>query len=244
MGSFRHHLTCLLLLAAPLVWPQPASSQRSQDSTDAYHARRLAMVSLIRRYGVEDVRTLRAMEIVRRHEFVPDESRNRAYGDHPLPIGHGQTISQPYIVAYMTEMLQPAPGMKVLEVGTGSAYQAAVLAEIGCDVYTVEIFEALASSARARLRRLGYDSVSTRHGDGHLGWPEAAPFDAIIVTAAGGYIPPRLIEQLKPGGRMMIPVGSVYGVQNLIFVTKDPNGRVTTRNLLPVRFVPMLSGLR
>ncbi len=120
MSSFRHHLTCLLLLAAPLVWPQPASSQRSQDSTDAYDARRLAMVSLIRRYGVEDVRTLRAMEIVRRHEFVPDEFRNRAYGDHPLPVGHGQTISQPYIVAYMTEMLDLAPGMKVIEVGTGS----------------------------------------------------------------------------------------------------------------------------
>ena len=244
MGLVRHHLTWLLLLAAPLVWPQPASSQRSQDSTDAYHARRLAMVSLIRRYGVEDEHTLRAMEAVPRHQFVPAEFRDRAYNDHPLPIGHGQTISQPYIVAYMTEMLEPAPGMKVLEVGTGSGYQAAVLAEIGCDVYTVEIFEALAASAGARLRSLGYDSVSSRHGDGHFGWPEAAPFDVIIVTAAAGHIPPRLIEQLKPGGRMMIPVGSVYGVQNLIFVNKDPNGKVTTRSLLPVRFVPMLSGLR
>ena len=143
----------------------------------------------------------------------------------------------------MTEILEPEPGMKVLEIGTGSGYQAAVLAQIGCDVYTIEIFGALAQSARDRLDRLGLH-VRTRHGDGHFGWPEAAPFDAVIVTAAAGYIPPALVQQLKPGGRMVIPVGSVYGVQNLILVEKDLEGSITTRNLLPVRFVPMLSGLR
>ena len=175
---------------------------------------------------------------------MPTESRDVAYGDHPLPIGYGQTISQPYIVAYMTEVLRAAPGMKVLEVGTGSGYQAAVLAEIGCEVYTIEIFEALATNARERLQRLGYDGVTVRHGDGHFGWPEEEPFDAVIVTAAPGYIPPELTRQLKPGGRMVIPVGSVYGVQNLIQLDKDSLGRITTRNLLPVRFVPMLEGVR
>ncbi len=202
------------------------------------------MARLIEAQGVRDSATLAAMRSVPRHEFVPDAHRRRAYGDHPLPIGLGQTISQPYIVAFMTEVLNPRPGMKVFEVGTGSGYQAAVLAEIGCDVYTVEIFEALATSAGRRLRRLGYDNVSGRHADGHDGWPAAAPFDAIIVTAAAGYIPPALVEQLKPGGRMVIPVGSVYGVQNLILVEKGAGGEVRTRNLLPVRFVPMLKGLR
>jgi protein-L-isoaspartate(D-aspartate) O-methyltransferase len=143
----------------------------------------------------------------------------------------------------MTEILQPKPGMKLLEVGTGSGYQAAVLAQIGCEVYSVEIFEALATSARQRFDRLAL-AVTSRHGDGHHGWSDAAPFDAVIVTAAAGYIPPALVAQLKPGGRMVIPVGSVYGVQNLILVEKDPDGNIRTRNLLPVRFVPMLSGIR
>ena len=184
------------------------------------------------------------MRAIPRDEYVPEGYRRRAYGDHPLPIGHGQTISQPYIVAYMTEILQPVPGMKVLEVGTGSGYQASVLAQIGCEVYTIEIFEALAISARERLDRLGYDKVNTRHADGHFGWSEAAPFDAVIVTAAAGFIPPALVRQLKPGGRMVIPVGSVYGIQNLILIQKDDTGATRTRNLLPVRFVPMLSRLR
>ncbi len=202
------------------------------------------MAAHIAAQGVADSATLRAMRTVPRHEFVPSRYRATAYGDHPLPIGYGQTISQPYIVAYMTEILRPEPGMKVLEVGTGSAYQAAVLAEIGCEVYTVEIFEALAGAARERLERLGYAGVTVRHADGHHGWIEAAPFDVIIVTAAAGYIPPTLIEQLKPSGRMIIPVGSVYGVQNLILVEKGTGDEVRTRNLLPVRFVPMLEGLR
>jgi protein-L-isoaspartate(D-aspartate) O-methyltransferase len=202
------------------------------------------MVELIERRGVEDPATLAAMRAIPRNEYVPEEYQSRAYGDHPVPIGYGQTISQPYIVAYMTEILQPVPGMKVLEVGTGSGYQASVLAQVGCEVYSIEIFEALATSARARLDRLGFDRVEIRHGDGHFGWPDAAPFDAVIVTAAAGFIPPALVEQLKPGGRMVIPVGSVYGIQNLILIQKDGAGEVRTRNLLPVRFVPMLSRLR
>ena len=202
------------------------------------------MVDLIARREVSDIATLTAMRTVPRHEFVPPEYRGNAYGDFPLPIGYGQTISQPYIVAYMTEVLRPRAGMKVLEVGTGSGYQAAVLAAAGCEVYTVEIFEALATAARDRLARLGYRKGTVRHSDGHFGWPEHAPFDAVIVTAAAGYIPPALIEQLKPGGRMVIPVGSVYGVQYLILVEKDARGQVTTRALIPVQFVPMLKGPR
>ncbi len=238
MDHRRTRLLGLCLLGACAV-----SAQDSQEDPK-YTSRREAMVQLIENYGVRDPATLSAMRSVRRHEFVSDQDRNRAYGDHPLYIGYGQTISQPYIVAYMTEILGVAPGMKVLEVGTGSGYQAAVLAAVGCEVYTVEIFETLAESAAARLQRLGYENVTTRHADGHYGWIEAAPFDAVIVTAAAGHIPPALVDQLRPGGRMVIPVGSVYGVQNLILVQKDEDGDVTTRNLLPVRFVPMLEGLR
>ena len=162
----------------------------------------------------------------------------------PLPIGYGQTISQPSIVAFMTEILELEPGMKVLEVGTGSGYQAAILAEVGVDVYTVEIFEALHTQATQHLERLGFNGVRTRHADGRYGWSRHAPYDAVIVTAAGGSIPPALIEQLKLGGRMIIPVGSLYGVQHLIFVQKVTNDQVRTRNVLPVRFVPMLQGIR
>jgi protein-L-isoaspartate(D-aspartate) O-methyltransferase len=222
----------------------PLSSQVPGPGPDRFRTERRRMVELIERRGVEDSATLAAMRAIPRDEYVPERYRRRAYGDHPLPIGHGQTISQPYIVAYMTEILQPVPGMKVLEVGTGSGYQASVLAQIGCEVYTIEIFQALAERARERLDRLGFDQVKIRHADGHFGWTEAAPFDAVIVTAAAGFIPPALVEQLKPGGRMVIPVGSVYGIQNLILVQKDAAGEVGTRNLLPVRFVPMLSRLR
>ena len=230
-------MVILLVSAAAAVRAQETSASR-------FAQQRLDMVRLIEAYGVEDSATLAAMRSVPRHEFVPADQQRYAYADHPLPIGYGQTISQPYIVAFMTEILQPASGMKVLEVGTGSGYQAAVLGATGCRVFTVEIFEALAMSAGARLTRLGFDSVTVRHADGHFGWSEEAPFDAVIVTAAAGHIPPALVEQLRPGGRMVIPVGSVYGVQNLILVEKDPDGGVRTRNLLPVRFVPMLKGLR
>lgn len=241
----KHRRAGILVLALHLGSAGCVGAQeRERSASDPYERERLAMVRLIEGYGVADAATLAAMRSVPRHEFVPEGYRRRAYGDHPLPIGYGQTISQPYIVAYMTETLKPEPGMKVLEVGTGSGYQAAVLAEIGCEVYTVEIFSALATSARQRLERLDFANVTVRHADGHYGWSEVAPFDAIIVTAAAGYIPPALVEQLKPGGRMVIPVGSVYGIQNLILVEKDAAGDVRTYNLLPVRFVPMLKGLR
>lgn len=229
-----------LVLALLLI---PCGRVAAQER-DAYERQREEMVRLIEAYGVRDSATRAAMRVVPRHEFVPRESARRAYGDYPLPIGYGQTISQPYIVAFMTEILGAVQGMKVLEVGTGSGYQAAVLGEIGCEVYTVEIFEALATSARRRLGRLGYGNVTVRHADGHYGWAEEAPFDAVIVTAAAGHIPPALVEQLRPGGRMVIPVGSVYGVQNLILVEKHSEDDVRTRNLLPVRFVPMLQGIR
>ena len=236
-------LASRLSLLVVVICAGVAPLQSQDRSAAAYDQRRQAMVDLIERRGVRDSATLSAMRVLPRHEFVPASQRSRAYGDYPLPIGHGQTISQPYIVAYMTEILQPKPGMKLLEVGTGSGYQAAVLAQIGCEVYSVEIFEALATTARQRFDRLAL-AVTSRHGDGHHGWSDAAPFDAVIVTAAAGYIPPALVAQLKPGGRMVIPVGSVYGVQNLILVEKDPDGNIRTRNLLPVRFVPMLSGIR
>jgi protein-L-isoaspartate(D-aspartate) O-methyltransferase len=214
-------------------------------SADPYAARRQEMVKeqIVAR-EVRDEATLRAIRTVPRHGFVPPELVDLAYQDHPLPIGLGQSISQPYIVAYMTELVRPRPGMKVLEVGTGSGYQAAVLAEAGCTVFTMEIFGELAASAQERLKRLGYENVNVRHGDGHDGWPGAAPFDAIVVTAVGDHVPPALIDQLKPGGRMVLPVGSVYGTQHLILVEKGEQGAVRTRSLLPVAFVPMLHGLR
>jgi protein-L-isoaspartate(D-aspartate) O-methyltransferase len=190
--------------------------------------------------GVRDSATLAALRRVPRHEYVPERYLEAAYDDRPLPIGLGQTISQPYIVGYMTELLRVGPGDRVLEIGTGSGYQAAVLAEIVDSVFTIEIFGELARAAEDRLRRLAYDNVAVRHGDGYYGWPAAAPFDAIIVTAAAGHIPPPLIEQLEPAGRMVIPVGSVHGVQTLILVEKAADGTVTTQSLLPVRFVPLL----
>ncbi len=189
--------------------------------------------------GVTERRVLLALEKVPRHEFVPRQFRRLAYTDRPLPIGEGQTISQPYIVAYMTAALALQPGEKVLEIGTGSGYQAAVLAEITTNVFTIEIVEPLARSAEERLRRLGYRTVQVKCGDGYHGWPEHAPFDAIIVTCAAEPIPPALIEQLKSGGRMIIPRGKPFSEQWLVLVTKDAVGQVTTEPVLPVAFVPM-----
>ena len=182
---------------------------------------------------------LEALSSVARHEFVPDAERDVAYENRPLPIGYGQTISQPYIVAIMTDLLELRPGQQVLEIGTGSGYQAAILAALDTSVYTMEIIEPLGRQATRRLNALGYDRVEVRVGDGYYGWPEHAPFDAIIVTAAAGHIPPPLIKQLKPGGRMMIPVGSQFLTQQLVLITKDTDGTVTTRQILPVRFVPL-----
>ncbi|HXX32155.1 MAG TPA: protein-L-isoaspartate(D-aspartate) O-methyltransferase [Myxococcaceae bacterium] len=227
-----------------LLVSSPPGSGAGEPAPDPRAAERLEMVErTIAAQGVRDEATLRAMRTVPRHEFVPPELSRAAYDDRPLPIGLGQTISQPYIVAYQTEVIRPRKDLKVLEVGTGSGYQAAVLAAAGCRVFTIEIFEELATRARERLERLGY-RATVRHGDGHFGWPEEAPFDAILVTAAASHVPPALVEQLRPGGRMVIPVGSVYGVQNLLQVDKDESGSVRTRVLLPVLFVPMLSGLR
>lgn len=194
--------------------------------------------------GVRDLdgRVLDALGRVPRHEFVPVGYKGRAYENRPLPIGHGQTISQPYIVALMTDVMEPAPGDVILEVGTGSGYQAAVLAELVGRVYTVEIIEPLARDAKSRLSRLGYDNVEVRQGDGFYGWREHAPFDGIIVTAVGSRIPPPLIEQLKPGGIMILPVGGRFTAQHLVLLNKDAAGEITTRQILPVSFVPLTGG--
>jgi protein-L-isoaspartate(D-aspartate) O-methyltransferase len=186
-----------------------------------------------------DPAVMQAMGKVARHAFVPEEYRYYSYENRPLPIGHGQTISQPYIVALMTDLLSPGPTDKALEVGTGSGYQAAILAELVDKVYSIEIIDELADQAASVLKQQGYTNVRTRTGDGYYGWPEQAPFDVIVVTAAAGHIPPPLIKQLKPGGRMVIPVGSRFMTQQLVLVLKDEEGKVTTRQLLPVMFVPL-----
>jgi len=219
----------------------------AEDSPDFQAAReRMIAQDIARggwaREGVRDETVMKAMRTVLRHEFVPEGARENAYADRPLPIGHGQTISQPYIVAYMTEMLQLKPGHRVLEIGTGSGYQAAVLAEITAGVYSIEIIKPLAARAAETLKKQGYDAVEVKHGDGYFGWPEQGPFDAIIVTAAASHIPPPLVEQLKPGGRMAIPVGPPLQTQSLILVEKQEDGALRRRSVMPVRFVPLTRG--
>lgn len=189
--------------------------------------------------GHLDEAILEVIGRVPRHAFVPEALRGEAYANRPLPIGYGQTISQPYIVALMTDLLEPGPDDVMLEVGTGSGYQAAVLAALVRRVYTMEIVPELGRSAAERLARLGCANVETRVGDGYYGWPEAGPFDGIVVTAVAGHIPPPLIRQLKPGGRMVVPLGQPFGVQQLVRVTKDAQGNLTTQQVLPVRFVPL-----
>ncbi len=186
-----------------------------------------------------DPRVLDALRSVPRHQFVPDKHKHQSYRNRPLPIGYGQTISQPVIVALMTNLLELKASDKVLEIGTGSGYQAAVLAELVDKVYSIEIVPELAERAAEDLKRTGYDKVITRHGDGYYGWEEQAPFDAIIVTAAADHIPPRLLKQLKPGGRMVIPVGSRFMVQHLVLVKKTQDSDILTEQLLPVKFVPL-----
>lgn len=205
-------------------------------------AREAMVRDQVARRGVKDDRVLEVMRAIPRHEFVPSSQANRAYTDNPLPIGHGQTISQPYIVGYMTESLDLEPGDRVLEVGTGSAYQAAVLGAIVARVTSIEIVEPLASAAADRLERLGFDNVSVLHGDGYYGYEQGAPYDAIIVTAAAPHVPPPLTDQLKPGGRMVIPVGRSGWTQNLLLVEKKQDGGITTRNLMAVAFVPLTGG--
>ncbi|RKY49731.1 MAG: protein-L-isoaspartate O-methyltransferase [Candidatus Neomarinimicrobiota bacterium] len=187
---------------------------------------------------IKNKTVLNAMKSVPRHRFVPDKQRRHAYDDRPLPIGYGQTISQPYIVAYMTQIIDPGPKYRILEIGTGSGYQAAVLAEIVDSVFTIEIVKELANKARSTLEVNGYGNVVVRHSDGYYGWESKAPFDAIVVTAAAEHIPPPLIKQLKPDGKMIIPVGSPFMIQNLMLVEKKGES-VRTISLFPVRFVPL-----
>ncbi len=191
--------------------------------------------------GIEDQRVLDVMKVVERHKFVPEKYSESAYKDGPLPIGHGQTISQPFIVAFMTENLKLEPSHKVLEIGTGSGYQAAVLSELCDHVYTIEIVDELANESAERLGRLGFNNITVRSGDGYKGWPEEAPFDRIMVTAAPEEIPELLIEQLAEGGIMVIPVGKQYEIQYLWVITKEVGGQIKKEKILPVRFVPMVT---
>jgi len=203
-----------------------------------YERLRLKMVKeQIEKEGIKDSATLAAMRKVQRHLFVPEIQMDRAYEDRPLPIGYGQTISQPYIVAYMTEVLKLKPGSRVLEIGTGSGYQAAILSEIVKEVYTIEIVEALSKEASNRLNKLNYKNVRVKTADGYHGWKDKAPFDAIVVTAAAEHVPPPLIEQLKDSGRMIIPVGSPFMTQQLMLIEKM-KGKVRTKSMMPVIFVP------
>lgn len=241
-------LTAFAVSAMLLAGVDPSAGATVEEFADA----RAQMVVDIRanadsvgtvggRTGISES-VLHVMGQIPRHEFLPRSEWSNAYQDRPLPIGYGQTISQPYIVALMTELLEVSPDDVVLEVGTGSGYQAAVLSPLCREVYTIEIVTALAEQAKANLKRLGFDNVTVRPGDGYYGWPEHAPFDGIIVTAAASHVPPPLIQQLRPGGRMVIPVGGPFFVQQLIMVEKAADGSVSTRHLLPVRFVPLTGG--
>ena len=233
-------LVCCLGAIPPQAWA---------GTEDDYAKARQGMVKIIAAMAVrterelggraDDTAVMDVMAKVPRHEFVPEHLRGMAYLNRPLPIGHGQTISQPYIVALMTRLLRMTPGAKVLEIGTGSGYQAAVLGELAARVFTIEIIEPLGRLARERLARLGYGNVEVQIGDGYYGWEEHAPFDAIIITAAASHVPPPLVRQLKPGGRMVIPVGQHFLVQFLTVVDKHPDGSVIMREILPVRFVPL-----
>lgn len=238
-------LSSLSLMLLPLVALDACRPGRNGDGAQApprdeayWAALRARMVrDQIESRGVRDAKTLAALRKVPRHLFVPRVAIDDAHDDHPLPIGEGQTISQPFIVGYMTEALALRGGERVLEVGTGSGYQAAILAEIASHVYSIEIVPELADRAAATLVSLGYANVSVRAGDGYAGWPDAAPFDAIIVTAAPDHVPRPLVDQLRPGGRLVIPVGRF--TQELLVISKNDDGSVTEQRTIPVRFVPM-----
>lgn len=237
LNRSRYMVICIALLAA---------SALAQEAT--FTENRAALVRELRSYaardstlpgGTLDSRVLEVIGEVQRHEFVPAGQRAQAYRNHPLPIGHGQTISQPYIVALMTDLVKAEPEHVVLEVGTGSGYQAAVLAKLVKQVYSIEIIEPLAREAAERLQRLGYENIETRLGDGYFGWQEHGPFDAIVVTAAASHVPPPLIQQLKPGGRMVIPVGGRFQIQSLLLIEKTLEEEIITRQITAVRFVPL-----
>ncbi|MDG2907496.1 MAG: protein-L-isoaspartate(D-aspartate) O-methyltransferase [Acidimicrobiales bacterium] len=216
----------------------PASTEEVVQQHERLVEREAMVDDQIASRGIDDPVVLEAMRAVPRHRFVPDAYDDQAYDDHPLPIGHGQTISQPYIVALMSQFLGVQPGGRVLEIGTGSGYQAAVLAEMGLEVFTIEIVEALADRATAALADAGYADVRTRQADGYFGWEDEAPFDAVIVTAAPDHVPQPLVEQLAPGARMVIPIGPVGAVQTLWMFTRDESGELLAESLGAVRFVP------
>lgn len=236
----RYDFFSVLVAGAMLMGGCSPSAPRSASPEDPFSGARAAMVAhQIEARGVSHPRVLHAMRTVPRHLFVPEALRGEAYADYPLPIGLEQTISQPYIVAAMTELLAVRPDGRVLEVGTGSGYQAAVLAELCASVHTIEILEPLAEAASDRLRRLGYSNVVVRAGDGYAGWPEEAPFDGILVTAGAEHIPAPLLDQLKPGGRMVIPVGPQHDTQWLKVLVRKPDGSLMEQDIMPVRFVPL-----
>jgi len=237
-------LVAALALFGPVLHPRDgvAATGTIRQVTDFPEARRRMVSEQIEARGVSDPAVLEAMSRVPRHEFVTPEYRALAYADRPLPIGLGQTISQPYIVALMTELLQPEPGDRVLEVGTGSGYQAAVAASVVARLYSIELLPELARSAAGRLARLGVSNVDVRAGDGYLGWPEHAPFDGILVTAGADHVPQPLVDQLAVGARMVIPVGEAGSTQVLQVIEKLPGGGVEVRDVAAVRFVPLLRG--
>lgn len=236
-------LRMIIPLFIALLAVQSTAQALPSEEEPVFAERRKAMVvETMQARGVSDPAVLAVMQKVERHLFVDPALKESAYADRPLPIGYGQTISQPFIVALMTEMLQLDKDDIVLEVGTGSGYQAAVLGEIAKEVHTVEIIPELGDLARERLNQLGYKNIQAKVGDGYFGWQDRGPYDGIIVTAAATHIPPPLIEQLKPGGRMVIPVGPVFYVQMLILVEKQEDGSIRQKSVMPVRFVPLTGG--
>jgi protein-L-isoaspartate(D-aspartate) O-methyltransferase len=231
----KKHLIAFLITA---VFPSFLMGQVQKDTVKYRQAREKMVLSQIRSRGISDNNVLKAMSQVLRHCFVPKELASQAYADHPLPIGEGQTISQPYIVALMTESLELKGHERVLEIGTGSGYQAAILANVAKDVYTIEIKEKLFTKANRTLRSLGYTNIRTHNADGYFGWPEAAPFDCIMITASIDHVPPPLLKQLKDGGRLILPLGNPFSYQNLSLVTKHGED-YTVKQITGVLFVPM-----
>lgn len=235
----RLFLAGVILVFYSIISMESSAQTPFQSNGNDWADERVNMVKILRVYGIKDERVLAAMSKVRRHMFIPENYRSRrdAYGDHPCPIGYDQTISQPYIVAYMTEKINPKPGEKILEIGAGSGYQAAILAECGAEVYSIELIPDLAQHARTVLASEGYKKVHVLTGDGYKGWPEHRPFDAIIVTCAPEDMPRALVDQLKDGGRMILPLGA--GFQRLVILRKK-DGKIIQEDDLPVRFVPMV----